>query len=170
MGLKKNVVICILIISVLVASTAALAETQNRRSFGLFLGDPMTLSLAMPVKDNTFFNVHAGMWSWHFWHDKVEYETPFLSIDYAWRTPIKEIPFFSYIGAGAAVFFGDNPKDEKNYDACAAVRVPFGFTFYSNKDFTLGFEIAPIYQFLPPYHAGPYGLELNGGLTLMFPF
>jgi hypothetical protein len=95
---------------------------------------------------------------------------PFLSIDYAWRTPVKQIPFFSYIGAGAAVFFGDNPKDEKNYVACAAVRIPFGFTFYSNKDFTLGFEIAPIYQFLPPYHSGPYGLELNGGLTLMVPF
>ena len=167
MKLAKYTVVLTMTIFIIFLSNSSFAETKNKKSIGILLGDPIALSLTIPVMEENFLNIHAGIWTWSFWHD-IDYDTTFLSIDYAWRYPIKQIPFLSYIGAGISFFFADNPKDDNNYDACAALRIPFGFEFYSNKDFSLGFEIAPIYQFLPAYHAGPYGLELNGGLTLMF--
>jgi hypothetical protein len=155
-------------ITALMLSNLSFAETKNKKSFGALLGDPLALSLTVPVTQDTFLNIHGGAWSWKFWHGDIQYDTPFLSVDYAWHTPIKQFPFFSYIGAGIAAFFADNPKDDNNYDACAALRIPVGFEFYSNKDFAIGFEIAPLYQFAPAYYAKPYGLELNGGVTVMF--
>jgi hypothetical protein len=164
----KHVLLLISAIFILLLSGASYAGTENKRSIGMLLGDPIALSLTIPVSEENFLNIHGGVWAWKFWHDTTRYDTPFLSVDYAWRTPVKQIPLLSYIGAGIAIFFDGNPKDDKEYDACAAIRIPFGFTFYSNKDFSVGFEIAPIYQFLPAYNAKPYGIDLNGGFTLMF--
>jgi hypothetical protein len=167
MKLARHILFLILTIFILLLSGASYAGTENKRSFGMLLGDPIALSLTIPVSEENFLNIHGGIWAWSFWHD-IHYDTPFLSVDYAWSSPIKQLPFFSYIGAGISIFFADNPKDDNNYDACAAIRIPFGFTFYSNKDLSIGFEIAPIYQFLPAYNAKPYGLELNGGLSLRY--
>lgn len=160
--------LCVAVFMVLTAGISA-AETDNKSSVGLLLGDPVALSLTLPVSSDTFLDIHAGIWAWSFWHDLL-YDTPFLSVDYAWNRPFKGLPFFSYVGAGIAVFFRDNPKDDNNSDACAAVRIPFGFEFFADNNISVGFEIAPIYQFLPAYNAKPYGLELNGGLFMRYSY
>lgn len=165
-GLRIFIFTAGLILCIMLLSRPSFAESENSRSFGLLLGDPIAATMDLPVTKETFLNIHAGIWAWSFWHD-IRYDTPYLSIDFAWG-PVNLIPLFSYVGAGFAFFFADNPKDKKDYDACMAVRMPFGFEFYRDKKFSVGFEIAPIYQVLPPYRAKPYGLELNGGLTLRY--
>jgi hypothetical protein len=144
-------------------------DTDTSRSLGVMLGDPMAITLHQPVNEKASFNIHAGIWTWSFWHD-IKYDTPYLSIDYVILRPINKIPLLAYIGGGFAFFLDDNPKDDDDYDASVAVRIPFGFEFFKNKDFSIGFEIAPIYQFAPSYSAEPYGIELNGGLTIGYSF
>ena len=104
------------------------AETENEKSIGLLLGDPVALSLRIPVKEKTFMDFRTGIWTWHFWHDQ-NYNTPYLSVDYAW--------LFSnfYAGIGAAFFFADNPKDENDYPMCAAIRFPLGRKIYTKESF-----------------------------------
>ena len=130
------------------------------------VGDPITVNLKMPVKEKTFLNIHAGVWTWRLWHD-IDYNTPYLSVDYAMLFPIQKSSF--YVGAGIAIFFADNPKDNNDYDAAAAVRLPVGIELYSKDKFSLGFELAPIYQVLPAYSAH-YIIELNGGLLISYSF
>jgi hypothetical protein len=149
------------------SSKPSIAEIKNEKSIGLLLGDPIAASLKIPVSEKTFLNIHAGIWTWSFWHD-INYDTPFLSVDYDLLNPLEQFPFLSYVGAGIAFFFADNPKDKDDYDACAAIRLPVGLEFYKKNNFSLGFEVAPIYQFLPVYNAKPYIIELNGGLVIRF--
>ena len=146
------------------------AKIKNQREMGLLLGDPIAISLKIPVKEKTFLNLRAGYWSWHFWNGDIDYDTPYLSVDYAWLFSFKQIELPYYAGAGLAIFFADNPKDKNDYEAAVAVRFPFGVEFYKKDNMTLGFELAPIYQFAPAYDSGPYGLELNGGLTFGLSF
>ncbi len=158
-----------LMVFIFFIARTSFAELNNNKSLGILLGDPIAVTFQIPVKKKTFINIHAGIWTWSFWHD-IKYDTPFLSVDYAVRVLIKQIPLLSYIGTGFSFFFADNPKDDNNYDACVAVRIPFGFEFYKKENFSIGFEIAPIYQFLPAYSAKPYGLELNGGVLLNYSY
>jgi len=146
------------------------AEIRNEREVGLLLGDPIAVSLKIPVKENTFLNLRAGAWSWHFWNGDIDYNTPYISLDYAWLFSYKQTQRRYYAGAGMAVFFADNPKDKNNYEAAAAIRFPLGVEIYKKENLTLGFELAPIYQFAPAYDSGPYGLELNGGFTFGLSF
>ena len=143
------------------------SEIKNEKAVGLLLGDPIAISLKLPVKEKTFLNIRAGIWTWSFWHD-IKYDTPYLSVDYAWLFPVKQFNCCFYIGAGMAFFFADNPKDENDYDAAAAIRLPLGIDLYNRNNLYLGFEIAPIYQFAPAFNAKPYVIELNGGLVLNF--
>ncbi len=152
---------------ILFSGTAA-SEIKNERTIGLLLGDPMAISLKAPVTETTFLNIQAGVWSWSFWHG-IDYNTPYLSVDYAWLFPIKQTDLFYYIGAGVGLFFADNPKDKNNYDASADIRFPFGLEFYAKDNFSMAFEIAPIYQVLPHY-TRHYIFELNGGLILSFSY
>ncbi|NOZ63789.1 MAG: hypothetical protein GXO71_02400 [Caldiserica bacterium] len=145
------------------SATLAFAETQNRKSVGLLLGDPIAISLKIPVQGKTFVDLRAGIWTWHFWQEQ-SYNTPYLSIDYTWNFPD------FYAGIGIAFFFADNPKDERNYPACAAIRFPLGRELYSQENFSVLFELAPIYQVAPAYNFKPYIFELNGGLMLRHPF
>ena len=157
------------IIFVLLASPS-LAGEVNRRSLGLMLGDPMALTLKIPVKNNTFLNTKAGLWTWYFWEEPVIYDTPFISVDYARRFGIKSSRQNWYFGAGLALFFRDNPKDGVDSDFVAAVRLPLGFQFYTKGSFSLSLEVALLHQFAPWYIAQPYGIELNGGLLLQYAF
>lgn len=157
--------ILVQIILVLLLSGPSFAEIKNEKQVGLLLGDPIAISLKVPVKEKTFLNLRAGAWSWHFWNGQIDYDTPYLSIDYAWLFPVKQFQNPFYAGVGLAVFFADNPKDKNNYDEAVAVRFPFGFDFYKKDNLTIGFELAPIYQFAPAYDADPYIIELNGGFT-----
>ena len=150
---------------VLLLSNAAFAETKNEREVGLLLGDPIAVSLKVPVKEKTFLNVRVGAWSWHFWNGDIDYDTLYLSADYAWLISLKQTKRRFYAGVGLAVFFADNPKDKNNYDEALAVRFPIGIELYKDGNLRVGFELAPIYQFLPAYDADPYIFELNGGLT-----
>ncbi len=145
-------------------------EIINQRELGFLLGDPIALSLKVPIKEKTFLNVHAGLWSWHFWNGDLVYDTPYLSLDYARLFYHKRLRRQYYIGAGLAAFFKDNPKDDDDYDTALAVRIPLGIDIYKYKELTLGFEIAPIYQFAPAYSSGPYGIELNGGFIFNYAF
>ena len=151
-------------------SSLSFAEIKNQREVGLLLGDPIAISYKIPVKDGTFVNVRAGVWSWHFWNGDIDYDTPYLSVDYAWLFSLKQTGRQYYAGAGLAVFFADNPKDKDNYEAAVAVRFPLGIELYKKDNLTVGLELAPIYQFAPAYDSGPYGLELNGGFTFGLSF
>jgi hypothetical protein len=145
------------------------ADIRNKNEFGLHLGDPIAFALKIPVKKNTFFNAHAGIWTWKFWHD-IHYDTPYLSVDYAYLFPFRESSNSYYIGIGMTFFFADNPKDTRDYDRAAAIRIPLGFNFYEQGNFSFSFELAPIYQIAPPFNFKPYIIELNGGLVLMISF
>jgi len=129
------------------------------------LAAPVAITLKLPVSKRAFFNIHGGIWTWSFWHD-IDYDTPFLSVDYAIRFPFYHDRLQLYMGLGLAGFFKDNPKDPDDYDAAAAVRLPLGIEFFRTDHYTISFELAPIYQFAPAYESGPYGIELNGGLIL----
>ncbi len=150
-------------------SSPSFAEVKNEKKIGLLLGDPIAISLQVPVKEKNYLNIRAGIWSWSFWHD-LKYDTPYLSFDYVWLLSSKQSKYTYSVGTGIALFFADNPKDENDYNAAAAVRFPLGIEFYSNDNMSMGFELAPIYQFLPAYNAKPYIIELNGGLVLRFSY
>ena len=154
---------------VFLSLSASASELKNEKSLGLMIGDPIALSLRVPLKENTFLNIHAGVWTWAFWHD-IHYNTPYLSVDHVWLFPGSGSYHNYYIGAGVAGFFHDNTKDKRDYDAAAAVRIPLGYEIYSKDKLSVVFELAPIYQFAPAYNAVPYIIELNGGLITNWSF
>lgn len=165
---SKNVIL-VIALSLFVLSSTAFADVQNNKKVGLLIGDPMAVSLTLPVKETTYLNIRAGIWTWHFWHD-VKYDVPYVSVDYAWLSPLKSLPLISSAGAGIAIFLADNIKDEDDYDASAALRIPLGIDIYKKNNLTFGFEIAPIYQFLPAYSFKPYVIELNAGFVLNYSY
>lgn len=157
-------------LSINLSQAESFTEAENKKEIGVLLGDPMAVSVKLPVRERNFWDFHAGLWTWHFWHDQ-KYDTPYLSVDYGWFFPFPKSPHYFYMGTGLAVFFSDNPKDSDDYDACAAVRFPIGRELYNNgKDFSVVFEVAPIYQFAPAYDAKPYIFELNAGIMLRHSF
>lgn len=168
----KSTLICLLVSLVLMLTFPGAIQAEgykNRQSVGLLMGDPIAISFRTPVNESAFFNIRLGMWTWHFWHD-VTFNTPYLSVDYAWSSPFGKFRLPYYIGLGIAAFFRDNPKDEQNYDVALAIRIPIGIELVSTGRFSLNFEIAPIYQAVPPFSFEPYIIELNGGMLLRYNF
>ncbi|RMG05525.1 MAG: DUF3996 domain-containing protein [Nitrospirae bacterium] len=166
----KGALSCLLISLVLVAACPRGIQAENyknQHSIGLIMGDPIAISFKTPINESAFLNLRLGMWAWHFWHD-VMFNTPYLSVDYAWSSPFGRFKLPYYMGVGIAAFFRDNPKDERNYDAALAIRVPIGIELASTGRFSLNFEIAPIYQAVPPFSFEPYIIELNGGMLLRY--
>jgi hypothetical protein len=141
------------------------AQIDRRSELGILVGDPVALCLELPTQQSSSLNIHAGIWTWGLWHD-IAYNTPYLSADHVWYLPPSHPSRRFYVGGGIAVFFRDNPKDDRDYGAAVAVRLPLGFTFYAKGDFSIGFELAPIYQVAPQYSFRPYVIDLNGGLLL----
>ncbi|MBU0534360.1 MAG: hypothetical protein KJ887_06165 [Candidatus Omnitrophica bacterium] len=84
-------------------------EAKNDKDFGLLLGDPMAISVKLPVNVRNFWDFRAGIWTWHFWHDK-KYNTPYLSMDYGWFFPLENSPHYFYTGIGLVFFFLTIPK------------------------------------------------------------
>jgi len=72
---------------------------KNKNEFGLHLGD--AIAIKIPVRKNTSFNVHTGIWTWRFWHG-IHYGTPYLSIDYSYYFPFRQSSNSYYIGIGMA--------------------------------------------------------------------
>ncbi|MDD5454537.1 MAG: hypothetical protein PHW62_03450 [Candidatus Ratteibacteria bacterium] len=157
------VIIPMIALSINLSGAETFEETKNEKGMGLLIGDPVAVSVKAPVNDRNFWDFRVGIWTWYFWHDQ-EYNTPYLSIDYNWFFPLENSPHYFYTGLGLAFFLSDNPKDVNDYDACAAVRFPIGRQLYKSEDFSIIFEVAPIYQFAPPYDAKPYIFELNAGI------
>lgn len=158
---------CFVLLSILSAGPSW-AVGKNERTMGLILGDPIGLTLKVPMEENTFLNIHAGIWTWHFWHDQ-NYDTPFFSMDYAWCLPLNKSRHTFYAGLGLAGFFRDNPKDDSKSDAVVAIRMPLGVEFFTTEKLSLSFELAPIYQIAPAYTYKRI-FELNGGLIITHSF
>lgn len=150
--------------------TLSYAQAENQRSIGLMLGDPMALSYREPITDSTFLDIKAGVWTWHFWHEPIAYDVPFVSADHSWLLSSGESGHNLSVGAGIALFMDDNPKDGKRSNAVAALRVPIGSQLHSRGDISLNVELAPILQFAPWYVGGRYGIELNGGVVLRYAY
>ncbi len=152
----------------LVFSSKAFAEVQgNRKSIGLQVGDPMAVSLRIPVTQRNFLNISGGIWAWHFWHD-VRYDTPILIVDYAWMLSRKNSRWNFHAGIGLNIFFGDNPKDSQDYEACLGIRFPLGIEFKVSDRLSIGLELAPFFQALPPFAFDPYIIDQNGGIVVRF--
>lgn len=164
-GLKK----LLPVILVLMAGPV-LAGPLNQSSVGLMLGDPIALTMKLPTTDQTFLNAKAGVWTWRLWEQPIKYDTPFFSVDLARFLGSETSRHGWYVGAGVAVFFQDNPKDDDDSDTVAAARLPVGFQFHNRESFSMCFEVAVVHQFAPWYVAKPYWIELNGGLVLQYAF
>lgn len=165
---RTRMKIVFILIIFLILSTNAFAEVQrNRKSIGLQIGDPMALSFRMPVTKKNFVNISGGIWAWHFWHD-VHYDTPILTVDFAWLFSKKNSRWNFYAGVGLNIFFGDNPKDSRDYDACLGIRFPLGIEFMASNRISIGLELAPFFQILPPFAFDPYVIDQNGGIVVRF--
>ena len=163
-GMKTSFVLALC----LSISSVAFAEGQrNRKSIGFQTGDPMAVSLRMPVTQRNFVNISGGIWAWHFWHD-VHYDTPILTVDFAWLSSKKNSRWNFYAGVGLNIFFGDNPKDSQDYDACLGIRFPLGIEFMASNRISIGLELAPFFQVLPPFAFDPYVIDQNGGIVVRF--
>jgi hypothetical protein len=166
-------ILCVVILIMLVGLTlvnGSYAEVDNTKEVGLLLGDPIAVSINIPVGESTFVNAKAGIWAWHFWEPPVTFDTFYSSTDYNWRFSFENVPFDYYIGGGIALFFADSPKDDDDSDVEIALRVPIGIEFYKKDNITIGLEVAPVHQVYPWYVAEPYGIELNGGLIVHYAF
>jgi hypothetical protein len=150
--------------------TLSCAQVENQRSIGLMLGDPVAVSYREPITDSTFLDIKAGVWTWHFWHEPIVYDVPFVSADHSWLLSSGESKHNLSVGAGIALFMDDSPKDGKPSDVVAALRVPVGTEVHSRGELSLGVELAPILQFAPWYTGGRYGIELNGGVVLRYAY
>ena len=150
---------------ILFLSGLSFAEIRNEKQAGLLLGDPIAISFKIPTDEMTFLNIRAGAWSWHFWNGQINYDSLYLSIDHAWLFPVKQFQNPFYAGVGLFLIFSDNPKANSNTDEAIALRFPLGFDFYKDENITIGFELAPTYQFAPTYEADTYIFDLNGGFT-----
>jgi hypothetical protein len=154
----KTVLILIFLFSSLIT-----ASENNKVSYGILVGDPIGLSLRIPLSEKTFLNFEGGIWSWHLWHD-AEYNSVLIAADWGWFFNKKEESHFRfYSGLGLVYFPSDNPKDNNDYKNCAGIRIPIGVEYFLSDHVILGFEFTPFFQTFPPYSFRPYVADLNGG-------
>jgi len=133
---------------------------------GLLVGDPVGISLRVPVGEDTAIDVKTGIWAWHLWHDTV-YDTPFVTADYLWWRSDKDA-FSDYMGIGFNVFFKDNPKESYSEETIIGIRVPFGWVLHEGDGIKVELELAPFAQVQPFFLFEPYILDLNGGVVVRF--
>ena len=167
--MKKSTVITFLLMFVFFTSSIGNTsiKDKNKTSFGLQIGDPMALTVRIPVSDINFIDIDAGIWAWHLYHD-VAFNTAFVSFDYARNLTKKPSRLTFFAGAGANFFFSDNPKDAEDYKMCMGLRFIFGADLMVTKRLSIGFEMAPFIQLSPPYVHQPYGIDQNGGIVIRF--
>jgi hypothetical protein len=160
-------IIFFLILSV-VFSTNALADAKkNKTAVGFLVGDPVALSLRLPITQKGCLNISGGIWAWHFW-ENPHYNTGILTADFAWMFSKKNSRWNYFLGIGLNIFFADNPKDSRDYDACLGIRFPLGIEFLVSDHISIGLECAPFFQTLPPFAFRPYVIDQNAGLVLRF--
>lgn len=160
-------IISILILSGILSSNTFAEVKRNKTTFGFLIGDPVALSLRLPITKKNFLNISGGIWSWHFWHDP-RYDTGILMVDFAWFFANKNSRWNYSAGIGLNIFFRDNPKDKRDYDACVGIRFPLGIEFLLSKHISIGIEYAPFFQILPPFAFRPYVVDQNGGIVIRF--
>ena len=157
----------VLILSVVLSSNVLAENQRNKTAVGMHIGDPMALTLRLPVAEKNFVNISGGIWAWHFWHD-VRYDTAILSVDFAWLFGRKNSRWTYSAGFGLNIFFGDNPKDSQDYEACLGIRFPLGVEYFVSDRISIGLEYAPFFQILPPFAFTPYVIDQNGGIVIRF--
>lgn len=166
---KKQSILSIISILLILYQSPSLASIKdnNRKSYGLQIGDPIAFTVRLPVSEINFIDIDAGIWAWHLYHD-VEFNTAFLAFDYARMLTKGSSRLTFFAGAGVNVFFSDNPKDAEDYKVCMGLRFIFGADLMISKRLSIGFEMAPFIQLLRPYVHQPYGIDQNGGIVIRF--
>jgi hypothetical protein len=162
-------IVFFLILSLVFSSSAFADAKRNKRSIGFLIGDPMALSLRLPITQKSYLNISGGVWAWHFWHDPL-YNTGILTVDFAWMFSKKNSRWNYSVGIGMNIFFADNPKDSRDYDACLGIRFPLGIEFLASDHISIGLECAPFFQILPPFAFRPYVIDQNAGLVIRYSF
>lgn len=164
---KGKKIVFFLILSVVLSSNAFSEVKRNRTSIGFLIGDPMALSLRLPLTQKSCLNISGGIWAWHFWEDP-HYNTGVLTADFAWMFSKKNSRWNYFLGIGLNIFFADNPKDSRDYDACLGIRFPLGIEFLASDHVSIGIECAPFFQIMPPFAFRPYVIDQNAGIVLRF--
>lgn len=164
---KREKIILFLILSVILSSNVFADVKRNKAALGVLIGDPVALSLRVPITQKNYLNISGGIWSWHFWKNP-HYNTAILAVDFVWLFPKKNSRWNYSAGIGLNFFFADNPKDNKDYDACVGVRFPLGIEFLVSSHISIGIEYAPFFQILPPFAFKPYVIDQNGGIVIRF--
>jgi len=160
-------IVFFLVLSVIFSSTAFADAKRNKTSIGFLIGDPVALSLRVPITQKSYLNISGGIWAWHFWHDP-HYDTGILTVDFAWMFSKKNSRWNYSAGIGLNIFFADNPKDSRDYDACLGIRFPLGIEFLVSDHISIGLEYAPFFQILPPFAFRPYVIDQNAGIVIRF--
>ncbi len=166
---KVKKIIVFLIISIIVSSSAFADDKRNRTSIGLLIGDPVAFSLRMPITQKNYLCISGGIWAWHFWHDPL-YNTGILAVDFGWMFSKKNSRWNYSAGIGLNIFFADNPKDSRDYDACLGIRFPLGIEFVVSDRISIGIELAPFFQMLPPFAFRLYVIDQNAGMIIRYFF
>jgi len=107
-------IIFFLILSVVLSSNAFTDVKRNKTSIGFLIGNPVILSLRVPITKRNYLNISGGIWAWHFWHDP-HYNTGILTVDFAWLFPKKNSRWNYSAGIRLNIFFADNPKNCRDY-------------------------------------------------------
>ena len=162
-------IVFFLILYVVLSSNAIADTNRNKTSIGFLIGDPMALSLRVPITHKSYLNISGGIWAWHFWHEP-HYNTGMLAVDFAWMFSKKNSRWNYSVGIGLNIFFSDNPKDSRDYDACLGIRFPLGIEFLASDHVSIGLEWAPFFQILPPFAFRPYVIDQNAGLVVRYSF
>jgi len=81
----------------------------------------------------------------------------------------KRIVFFLILSVVlSSSAFADNPKDSRDYDACLGIRFPLGIEFLVSDHISIGIELAPFFQILPPFAFRPYVIDQNAGIVIRY--
>jgi len=164
---QRKRIVFFLILSVVFSSNAFADAKRNKTSIGFLIGDPVALSLRVPITQKSYLNISGGIWAWHFWHEP-HYNTGILTVDFAWMFSKKNSRWNYSAGIGLNIFFADNPKDSRDYDACLGIRFPLGIEFLVSDHISIGLECAPFFQILPPFAFRPYVIDQNAGIVIRF--
>ncbi len=162
-------IVFFLILSAVFSLNAFTETKRNKTSIGFLIGDPVALSFRVPITQKNYLNISGGIWAWHFW-EEPHYNTGILTVDFAWLFSKKNSRWNYSAGIGLNIFFGDNPKDSRDYDACLGIRFPLGIEFLVSDHISIGLECAPFFQILPPFAFRPYVIDQNAGLVFRYSF
>jgi hypothetical protein len=162
-------IIFFLILSAVLSTNASADAKGNKTAVGFLVGDPLALSLRLPISQKSYLNISGGIWAWHFW-ENPRYNTGILAADLVWMFS-KENSRWNYsLGIGLNIFFADNPKDSRDYDACLGIRFPLSIEFLVSDQISIGLECAPFFQIIPPFAFKPYVIDQNAGLVIRYSF